>query len=99
MKIKEMFSKITSSWINIAIFILGLIAIIILGLNIIESFDIILILNKIYKAGLVLGLFTIYKLFFAGKEFDNDAKISENPMAVAIDSAAVILAIAIAIAD
>jgi hypothetical protein len=96
---KELFKKITSSWVNITLFILGLIAIIILGLNIIESFDLILILNKIYKAGLVLGIFTIYKTFFAGKDFDNDAKISENPLAVAIDSAAVILAIAIAIAD
>jgi len=96
---KELINKITSSWINILLFILGLIAIIILGLNIVQNFDLILILNKIYKAGLVLGIFTIYKTFFAGKEFDNDAKISENPLAVAIDSAAVILAIAIAIAD
>lgn len=96
---KDFFNKITSSWVNIVFALFGLVAIIILGLNIVESFDLILILNKIYKAGLLLGLFTIYKMFFASKEFDNDKKISENPIAVALDSGLLILALAIAIAD
>lgn len=96
---KDFFNKITSGWVNIVFALFGLVAIIILGLNIVESFDLILILNKIYKAGLLLGLFTIYKMFFASKEFDNDAKISENPIAVALDSGLLILALAIAIAD
>jgi hypothetical protein len=96
---KDFFNKITSGWVNIVFALFGLVAIIILGLNIVESFDLILILNKIYKAGLLLGLFTIYKMFFASKEFDNDTKISENPIAVALDSGLLILALAIAIAD
>lgn len=55
------------------------------------------VVNKFFNAGLVLGVFVLYKYFFKGRFYDSDAKIGEHPIAIALDSGLLAIASALAI--
>lgn len=55
------------------------------------------VVNKLFNASLVLAMFVLYKLFFKGRWHDTDSKISENPIALALDCGCLAIAIAVAV--
>ena len=63
----------------------------------ITEVEIVKIVNMLLKAGIVFAMFMLYKFLFNKKSFKNDTKIAEDSIAVSIDGAGFILAIAVAI--
>jgi hypothetical protein len=59
--------------------------------------DLVTIANKILNVGLVFAMFMIYKFLFHRKDFKNDEKISQDSIAISLDSGFFILAVALAV--
>ncbi len=55
------------------------------------------IVNKVFNASLVLVIFVLYKKYFLGVKHETDKAISAHPVAIALDSGLLALAVAYAI--